>query len=240
MISVVVFKWKAEGYRSKFTGHHVNVMRNMVRRYYPHSHRFICVTDDPSGIDSGIEIVPLWDDHAEVKNPTWAHGPHCYRRLKVFSPEFEQIAGERFVCIDLDCVITGDLSPLWNRPEDFVIFASLERVGMKHGTYNGSMFMMTAGARRQVWERFDPSRSPQLAHRAGFRGSDQGWINYCLGTDEARWTWNDGVYPYRAYVMSKKKGRLPEDARVVVFWGQPDPWMPEALALSPWIKDHWQ
>jgi hypothetical protein len=40
--------------------------------------------------------------------------------------------------------------------------------------------------------------------------------------------------------MSKKKGRLPEDARVVVFWGQPDPWMPEALALSPWIKDHWQ
>lgn len=33
--------------------------------------------------------------------------------------DFERIAGKRFVCIDLDVVIT-DLRPLWNRPEDFV------------------------------------------------------------------------------------------------------------------------
>lgn len=30
----------------------------------------------------------------------------------------EKIAGPRFVSIDLDVVITADLRPLWNRPED--------------------------------------------------------------------------------------------------------------------------
>jgi hypothetical protein len=235
MLSVVTFKWKADGYRSKFTGEHVNVMRNMVRRNYPHPHRFICITDDPTGIDAGIEIVPLWNDHAEVKNPTWPNGPHCYRRLKVFAPEFEAIAGKRFVCIDLDCVITGDLCVLWNRPEEFVSYASREL----HRHYNGSMFMMTAGSRRQVWETFDPATSPQLAKRKGYRGSDQAWINYCLGPGEATWTWDDGVFPYPAYVLKKRQGRLPENARVVVFWGKPDPWDEAALVRSPWIRDYY-
>lgn len=239
MLSVVTFKWAAPGYRSKFEAEHVNTMRRMVARHYPDPHRFICITDDSTGIDPEIEVVPLWDDYAEVHNPTWPDGPHCYRRLKVFSKGFEKIAGTRFVCLDLDMVIVDDLRPLWNRPEDFVIFASLERVGFKGGTYNGSMMLMTAGSRSKVWEQFNPETSPPAAKRAGFRGSDQAWINCCLGTGEARWTWRDGVYPYRAYVLKRTHGRLPPGARIVVFWGKPDPWDAEALKHSPWISDHY-
>jgi hypothetical protein len=32
------------------------------------------------------------------------------------------IFGERFVCMDLDCVIGGPLDPLFDRPEDLVLF----------------------------------------------------------------------------------------------------------------------
>lgn len=234
--SVVVWKWHKPGYRSKFDGQAVNVMRNMVARHYPHPHRFICITDDPTGIDDGIEIVPLWDDFKDIPNPTWCWGPSCYRRLRAFSAEFEAIAGKRFVSIDLDCVITGDLSPLWNRPEDFVIYASVQ-AGM---AYNGSMFMMTTGSRRRVWDEFDPENSPRLANAAGFQGSDQGWIGYCLGRKEATWSAKDGILAYRHDCLKKMAGGLPARSRLIVFHGKFDPWDPATQRQSPWIKAYYQ
>lgn len=233
--SVVVWKWHKDGYRSKFTAHHVNVMRSMVARHYPEPHRFICITDDAEGIDPGIEVVPLWAEYGDLKNPTWpSEGPSCYRRLKAFSEEFEEIAGKRFVSMDLDMVITRDIRPLLDRPEDFVIYDPLG-----NGAYNGSMWMMTAGCRSQVWETFHPSKSPRTANAAGYHGSDQGWIRYVLGRDEAVWTRQDGVIGYKRDCQKSRLGKLPPHARIVVFHGRPDPWNEWALHKSPWIRDHY-
>lgn len=234
--SVVCWKWIKPGYRSSFDATSVNVLRNQVARHYPHPHRFICVTDDPSGIDAGIETFPLGESFLDLKNPTWSWGPNCFPRLQAFAPEFEKVAGKRFVSMDLDTVITGDLTPLWDRPEDFVIYASVQA----RGAYNGSMFMMDAGARRQVWEKFDPQSSPQAANAAGHRGSDQGWIEYTLGRGEATWTASDGIYAYRWDCMKQRRGKLPPNCRMVVFHGKFDPWMAETQAQSPWIKEHYQ
>ena len=234
--SVVVWKWKKPGYRSTFTAHHVNVMRRMVARHYPFPHRFICITDDPTGIDSEVEVVPLWNDHAELLNPTWPGvGPSCYRRLRAFSPEFEEIAGRRFVSVDLDVVITGDLTPLWNRPEEFVIYAPAS-AGYH---YNGSMFLVTAGARAQVWDTFDPATSPRTSNAAKCHGSDQAWIQYVLGPNEARWTTDHGIFAYKRDSLRRRNGGMPPGARLVVFHGKPDPWDRQALNRSPWISKHY-
>src|SRR5688572_14830399 len=107
MISVVTFKWSKRGYRSTFTSDNVNISRRNFARHYPYPHRFICVTDDPAGLDADVEYVPLWNDYADIANPTWPTGPSCYRRLKVFSEGFVQIAGDRILHIDLDMVFTG-------------------------------------------------------------------------------------------------------------------------------------
>lgn len=233
--SVVVWKWEKPGYRSTFTAHHVNTMRNMVRRHYPRDHRFICITDDPKGIDDDIEVVELWSQHGQLLNPTWPHvGPSCYRRLRAFSEEFEEIAGKRFVSIDLDCVITANLSPLWDRPEDFVVYDPLG-----NGAFNGSMWLMTTGCRSQVWDTFDPKKSPAISNAAGYHGSDQGWIRYVLGGDEAVWTRHHGVLGYKRDCLKKLGGGLPKNSRIVVFHGKPDPWMPVAIRQSPWIEDHY-
>lgn len=233
MISFVTFKWKApEGYRSKFEGWHVNALRDMVAKHYPDPHRFICIADDPAGIAKGVEVVPLWDDYADIPNATWGDkAPSCYRRLKVFSKEFEQIAGKRFCVMDLDVVITGDLRPLVNRPEDFVMWKD---PGMKW-PYNGSMMLMTAGARSQVWDDFDPATSPQEANAAGCLGSDQGWISYKLGKKEATWAAKDGVLSYR--VDLGRGPQLPKHARVVVFHGQEDPW-DEGPQHIRWVREN--
>lgn len=235
MLDIVTFKWKPPaGYRSTFGPETVNVLRAMVDRHYRQPHRFTCITDDPTGIDADIRIVPMWRDYADLPSPHGGKNPSCYRRLKLFSAEAAEFIGPRFVAVDLDVVITGDLGPLWDRPEPFVAWGDTNPQPGSH--YNGSMLLMTAGARRQVWDRFDPQTSPQLALKGRCWGSDQGWISYCLGPGEARWNKADGVYSYRNHIQST--GVLPENARVVVFHGSQDPWSPRPQAL-PWVRQHW-
>jgi hypothetical protein len=234
-LTVVCWKWTPErNYRSEFSADTVNCLARMVKRHYPHPHRVVCVTDDPNGIDPDIGIVKLWPDLGQLTNPHGAHQPSCYRRLKAFSEEARNWFGDRFVSVDLDCVIVGDMTPLWNRTEDFIIWSGETD---RRVWCNGSMWMMTAGARRRVWDTFNPKRSPYEAKRAGFFGSDQGWIAHCLGRKEATWTIKDGVYSFRVHLKAGKVP-LPDDARVVFFHGKYDPWhsMPQRL---PWVKEHY-
>jgi hypothetical protein len=234
--AVVCWRWQPRpGYRSVFSVATVNTLRRMVARHFPVPHRFICVTDDPAGLDEAVEVVPLWPDFADVPNPAGAKYPSCYRRLRAFAPDIGDVFGPRFVSIDLDTVITGDLRPLWLRDEDFVCWGD-----RTHRTtpYNGSMFLLRAGTRARVWEEFDPSRSPQLASRAGFHGSDQGWISYCLGPHEARWTKADGVYCFRLDL--RHSPRLPANTRVVFFNGSLDPWTVRSGAATAWLREHYR
>lgn len=234
--SIVCFKWEPPaGFRTHFTGNHVNVLRSMVKRNYDRPHKFICVTDKADGIDSDIEIVPLWKDHSGVVSPMGRNQPSCYRRLKMFSPEAENYFGKRFVSLDLDTVIVNDMIPVWERPEEFMIWGDTAK-----GTpYNGSMIMMTAGSRKQVWERFDPRLSPNVGKKLGFIGSDQAWIGVCLGKGEKIWTKTDGVVSFRNELANKRNYTL-DGVRIVFFHGTPKAWDAHVQKAHPWVKDHWK
>lgn len=236
MLTVVCWKWRPLiGYRSQYTPETVYVLRDMVRRNYSDPHRFVCVTDDATGLD-GIETLPLWTEFAHVPSPHGDKNPSCYRRLRLFHPDAASLfGGERLLSIDLDTVILGDLRPLWNRPEDFVAWGDTNPRPGSH--YNGSMMLLRAGTRRQVWDRFDPMTSPRQSLKAGCWGSDQGWISYCLGPGEPKWTKADGVYSYR---NDLKRGRtVPANATVVSFHGRLDPWHKD-VAILPWVAQHYR
>ncbi len=234
MLTVVCWKWKApHGYRSTFLGEHVNVLRNMVKRHYNGKHRFICMTDDPSGIDRArVKVLPLWDDHSAIESPYGKSNPSCYRRLRMFSDEARDYFGDRFVSIDLDCVITSDVTPLWDRPEDFVIWGNTNPTT----PYNGSMMLLKAGSRSRVWTEFDPVESPKLAKKLKYFGSDQAWISACLGPNESIWTKNDGVHSFRNQIQ---RAGLQPNSRIVFFHGVHDPWDADIQKLS-WVREHWQ
>lgn len=220
MLRVVTFKWSQPNYRSEFKAEHVNTLARMVRRHYDAPHEFVCITDDPEGLDPEIRFVELWSDFSDMQSPHGQQYPSCYRRLKLFDPAIEEILGPRFVSLDLDTVVVDDLRPVWDRPEDFVIWGGTNPTT----EYNGSMMLMNAGAREKVWRSFDPERSPQWAGRARRWGSDQGWISHCLGPGEAMFTKEDGVYSYRNDI-AEKGGRLPAGARIVFFHGKKhNPW----------------
>jgi hypothetical protein len=232
-MTVVTWKWRpAQGYRSTFGPDAVNTLRAMVRRHYPHPHRFVCVTDEAAGIAPDVEIVPDWGDFADVPSPHGGRNPSCYRRLRLFHPDASRWFGDRIVSLDLDVVITADLAPLWDRSEDFVAWGDTNPLPGSH--YNGSMILLTAGSRSQVWTRFDPATSPRQSLKARCFGSDQGWISYCLGPGEAKWTRADGVYSFRNEIAATRA--LPSNARLVVFHGAHDPWDAYVQANYPWVQ----
>lgn len=234
-LSVVTFKWRPmPGYRSSFGPEAVNTLQRMVARHYPKPHKFICCTDDPAGLDPAVTVVPLWDEFAAVPSPHGGKQPSCYRRLKAFAPAIAEVFGERFVWMDLDTVVTGDLTPIFERSEDFVMWGETNPKSF----YNGSLVMMTAGARRQVYEDFDPTTSPRRALKAGKFGSDQGWISYKLGPGEATWGRKDGVYSFRVH-LAPNGNRLPAEARLVMFHGHVDPWDYSAQQID-WVREHYQ
>lgn len=223
MISVVCWRWG-----EKYTAAHVNTLKRMVERWYPVPHYFMCVTDDDQGLDDGIICIPDRADWQHIPSPHGRTAPSCYRRLRMFAPEAGLEFGPRFVSVDLDCIITGDLRPLWDRDDDVMLW----RDPFYPAQANGSMLLLRAGSRPQVWERFDPDRSPQIARGAGFMGSDQAIISWMLPS-APKWTQDDGVYSYRIDC----KGGLPKDARIVFFHGKPKQ---DAPGLPAWIAEHYR
>jgi hypothetical protein len=235
----VSWKWKQPGFREPYTHEYVNKLHYGLRRHTTIPFRHICVTDDPSHIDTAIDVHQLWKDLNDTPNICGHHLPSCYRRLKLFSPiEQERMGireGSRIVSIDLDAVIVGNCDDLWRRPERFVGWA---RPGSRHATvFNGSLWMFTAGDLEELWTTFIPGKSNVEANRAGFMGSDQSWLSYKLiNTD-----YIGGFGPAVKSFPTELRGKLlPSHASIVFFHGRQKPWHAATQHQAPWIRDHWR
>lgn len=214
MLRVLTWLWKQPEMRTVYTAQHVNIWAAMVSRNLTMPHELACVTNMPDGIDPRVRIIAPPGDFEDVRTLRWSNGrPSCYRRLAMFRRDAARIFGERFVCMDLDCVIGGPLDPLFDRGDDLVIF---------NGTapsrpYNGSMILMTAGSRPRVYEEFSEAGATEAGQK--FAGSDQAWLAHILGPDEATWGEADGVYWYGRGYQSRRD--LP---RLLFFPGALKPW----------------
>lgn len=214
-LTVLTWFWKQEGGRAQYKAEYVNIWADMVRRNLTLPHELACVTAHPEGIDPGIRIIEPPGEFEDISLPTWSHAsgkPQCLRRISLFRPDAAEIFGERFVSMDTDCVVLGSLDPLFDTDEDFKMYAGTTR----HRPYNGSMLLMTAGARSPVYTEF----TAEAAMRAGreYVGSDQAWISYMLGAGEAVWDVTDGVFWY-----NNPSNQL-YDGRIMFFPGYPKPW----------------
>ena len=231
MLRVVCWKWDTREIHPKkqirFGAEHVNRLYSMVSRHLHIPFEFVCITDDPTDIRSEVRIVPLWPDLRNMGG--------CYVRLKAFSQEARGIIGDRFVSLDLDTVIVDDITPIFNIPDQFKIWGDTA----PRTPYNGSLWMMDAGARAHVWDHFDPVRSPRMGKTLGYIGTDQAWIGACLGKYENKWTTEDGVYSYRVHFKKQNRTELYPNARIIFFHGSADPSQREVQTRCPWVAKHW-
>jgi len=206
----------------KYGAQHVNRLHAMLERHYRQPHQLVCFTDNPHGITAAVHCMPIWPYLEEFGG--------CWRRLYLFSDEMADVIGPRFASIDLDCVIVGDVSDIFSRKEPFVI-SEYQGVADKREAqrYNGSLFIMDAGARSIVWTTFK-NDIPERIRLAGRVGTDQAWIREILGPHEARIGAKDGIYE------AKNLGNeLPENARIVFFSGPRDP----SDASHAWLSRHY-
>lgn len=252
MITVVTWLWMDDKtYQKKYAERHVNTLFRMIKRHYRQPFRFICIADpyglEPEVFDNGVELLIRPNPVPQLKNPYGEGTPTCYRRLELFGQDLTDLLttrwkayrafepDERIISMDLDVVVTGDLTPIFERPEDFTIWRSFAR----QTQYNGSLWSMKPHARPKVWTEFikDPERARERARGAGYYGSDQAWMNYILGPKERCYGEHDGIYSFRRHL---KKSPLPSDAKIVFFEGLYAPWDPEVQEKHPWIKEHYQ
>lgn len=236
-LTVVCWKWHArERYRSKFGPAAVNTLYSMFKRHYHAPFRMVCITDDGESIRDEVTVMPLWKDYGDVPSPHGSGNPSCYRRLKMYQRDAASfLGGSRILSIDLDVVLTGDCTPLFKPDVEFRMYGDTAR-----GTpYNGSIQRFTAGARPQLWEKFDPRTSPGIGTRLKYIGSDQAWIGACLGPNEQKFTKADGVYSYRNQILPGG-GILPANCRLVILHGHSDPWTPLMRSKHSWIAEHYR
>lgn len=230
MITILTWLWAKPGSRTTYTAEHVNIWAAMVSRHLTLPHRIACVTDMPDGIDPYIQIIKPPGEFVGLETPTWnGDKPNCFRRLAMFRPDAADIFGERFVCMDLDSVIAHNIDSLFDRNDDFVMYkgTSAER------PYNGSLMMLRAGSRPQVY--LDFSEENAIKSGQQFVGSDQAWISYCLGPNEKTWSFEDGICWWQSQYNTQISTR-----KIMFFPGQMKPWETVKLGSDKWIIENYK
>jgi len=162
--------------------------------------------------------------------------PGCLCRLRTFDPDWQEAQGiepgDRIVTLDLDLIVTGPLDPLFNAVDPFKILMGANSANPC--PYNGSVWMLRAGYRPDVWADFSLEAikaSPKYEYH-----DDQGWMAFKLPRENG---WRVG--PSSGIYAFKKPGwpggdELPKDARIVAFPGWRDP---NDVKHLDWVKQHW-
>lgn len=221
--TVLTWKWG-----NKYTADHVNILAAMVRRNSRLEHRFVCLTDEPKGIDKGIEIYSAPKELNKFEK--------MVRRVWVFSEGIKRFAGPRFIQFDLDMLILKDITDMLARKEDFIVWRCPFPRVHKY-CFNPSMMMMTTGKYDRIWQRFsrDPGRELRAANNGWPMCEDQAIISHMMPAKSASWDERDGLYGPEAL------DNLPDNARIIGMYGRHfDPAKPSLQAQYPWIKDHWK
>jgi hypothetical protein len=196
---------------------YVAKLRDMVARYLPMPHRFICLTDQPETL-AGVEMIPL------MGLPGW------WAKMALFSRSFR---GEgRCLYFDLDTVIIGDLTPLAEIEAPFAICANFTRaVNPAYPCRYGSCIMVLADSfGSDIW--------------ASFMSESHRFIQGCTYGDQQA---IEQLYPDAillqdvlpaGYLVGRREftDERPEGAAVMIFAGKHKP----HNTTHKWLREAWQ
>lgn len=200
---------------------YVNILYDMVLRNLAEGFpgRFVCFTDNPQGLDVGIQtrepLPGVWG---------WWNKMYLYKK-----GVFED--GERVLYLDLDTLITGRLDEIASFSGDFAV---LEDFFKGNGAFQASIVAWEAGKLHHVWQTWADEGHPIY----GF--NDQTWLEEHVqsGSSPVEVTFWQKAFSelFVSYKMSE--GQIPSRASVVVFHGEPRPhqvpdgWVPRVWKVG--------
>ncbi len=216
----------------------------MVKRNLSLPHRFVCMTDNPSGYDEGVETLDLKD----YEVPQGEKGFEA-NQLIAFAPKIGDLKGKMLV-MDLDVVIVDSLDPFFEYPGEFCIIHDWLRPDRITG--NSSVVRVEVGkwtqpldnwlANREEWNAKHRTEQEYVTHQAQSAGVLNYWPKeWCVSFKRNCLP----KFPMNLF----KTPELPKGARIVVFHGHPKPdeardgkssKLFRATRPTPWVGEHWK
>lgn len=237
-VNVICMKWG-----DKFPPEYVNRLYGMVNRNLSLPFRFICFTENKSGIRDEVEIQSLPELDLPPSSPE-----RGWRKLTVFKTGFGNLAGKTLF-LDLDIIIVGSLKELFTHPNEFLIAHDKKNPEKIEG--NSSVFRFEIGQFPQILDYFEKNSElvkSEVRHEQAYLSREM----YNLGKLKY---WPDEWVPSFKYRCCPSWAKswfeapsIPEGAKIILFHGLPNP--PEAIIgksgkwyrhiqPSPWIKEFW-
>jgi hypothetical protein len=203
----------------------------MVARNTKRPLRFVCFTDDRSGIRPEVELfdMPPFDLPEIMRR-------HPFRRMFIFQEKLADLSGP-VLHLDLDLLVSGNIDDLFDfkADSDFCVAENWTQQG--RGIGNMSVFRFKIGSMSHIWDIFraDPMlqmrvhRNSQTFVCRNLRHIEFFPPGWCLSFKHSilpRWPLNLFFTP-----------QLPPDARVIAFTGKPDI---EEVAIGEWPTVWWK
>lgn len=230
MIDIVCFKWGP-----KFGPEYVNNFYKAVQRNTTVEHRFICYTDDPTGVE--CETRPFL-----VDLPVW------WYIIGITNPDHEH--NDKVFYFDLDTIITGNIDHVLTMEQPF---ATISDFGWPAGLQT-AFIMWDREVRNNVWNyfttKYKPEDYPNLDCDYTRWGGTNQFLEECMGVirinqnpvpaikDAPPVVRLQDLFPgsCASYKAQRLAGRpLPEEIKMVFFHGNP---MPHQVSET-WMDLHW-
>lgn len=112
--TVLCIKWG-----TAFGAEDVNVLHRACRTHTNQDLRFVCLTDNPLGLDNEIEVREIPDIGLTLQDIS---RPGVWRKLSLYAPQLHDLG--RVLFIDLDMMIVGPLDPFFE-PSEGVTFLNM-------------------------------------------------------------------------------------------------------------------
>jgi hypothetical protein len=242
--TVICMKWG-----TAYGAEYANTLYSMVSRNTARPLRFVCFTDDASGLRGEIEARPL----PPIVLPA-SHQWKAWRKISLWQWDLPDLAGD-VLFLDLDVVLTGPIDAFFDF-DPGASYCVIENWTQKgEGIGNTSVFRLRVGAHREVYDTL--TADPEGTVRK-FRNS-QTFASRTISSMvywPAPWcvSFKHSLMP-RWPMNFVKTAPLPKEARVVCFTGYPNPdhardgvwpasaWYKKAykhVRPTPWIAEHWR
>jgi hypothetical protein len=249
IVNIVCLKWG-----SAYGPEYVNHLYNMVRRNVSLPFRFICLTEQSEGVSPEVEIFPL----PEFEEPPWQYAKVCpaWRKLALFEPGLAKMSG-KVLFLDLDVVIVSNIDSFFSFTNQLAIIENWYQPNRLIG--QASAICFEAGQPAELLENYlnDPLKVLK-AYR-----TEQAYITGHLGVGNFKYFPDEWCRSFKKHclssgfsVFSKPISRIPENAKIVVFhgcpnppdaiigqWGKKLPWYKrwyKRVDPTAWVAEHWQ
>ncbi|MCT8160372.1 hypothetical protein [Pseudoruegeria sp. SHC-113] len=244
---VICMKWG-----TLYPGSYVNVLYRAVCKHLAPPFRFVCLTNEPEGLDPNIEHFPLPD----LDLPPERYGAGAWPKLGMFKEDLYGLTG-RALFIDLDSVIIGRLEPFFEMEGQFISIAG--GPGWRRGSENptprlaSGVFAFDLGSQPQVLENFLKDKEAAYAQ---FQNEQQVIEHYVHGWKTWPKPWVISFKKHLRQPLIVDRFKAPRDpdpgTLIVAFHGDPRPI--EVIGRNdkpwgkfphygrkpiPWVRDYW-